>query len=283
MTRPDGLLLAFLLVTAATVGWIGPSAAAFGLPAAAYLLALADGVFRPQSGLLAPTVVRGPRAGNRVAITFDDGPDPRVTPAILDALRAAGARATFFVIGRAVEAAPALARRIVEEGHELGNHSFAHSRVLNFRGARGMAQEIARGAAALTPFSGLDGVPPLYRPPIGLKNPALARVARRMGLTIVAWSVHGHDTGRRGAPAIAARVLARTRPGDIILLHDGCDRPPRGAAPARAATLEALPEILAGLAARGLAPVTVSELLGRRGVAAVARTEDRLCPPAHRL
>ncbi|MCA9554874.1 MAG: polysaccharide deacetylase family protein [Myxococcales bacterium] len=258
MSPLDRIALVGLALCAAALalGGPGPALWAVGLFALVVLGLLLDGVFRPASVVLMPVLVRGDRRSGCVALTFDDGPDPEVTPQILDALAAAGAKATFFAIGRHLEAHPALARRLVDEGHELGNHSFSHSRLLNFARDGAMEAEVRRGAAAVVAVSGQPGLP-LYRPPIGLKNPPLARVARRLAMRVVMWSVHGRDTGAASGAAVAERVLGRAGPGDIVLLHDGRDAP----GPARRATAEAVPLILAGLAARGLRPVTVSALL----------------------
>lgn len=226
----------------------------FGLPLVLFGLLMVDGIARPASGLLLPVVVRGPRLVAQVALTFDDGPDPEVTPGVLDALAEAGARATFFVIGHKLQAHPDLAARIRAEGHELANHTFGHPRSLNLWSARAMQREIRRGAEAIgapTPRA------PYYRPPVGLKSPALARVAKRLGLRVVMWSLHARDTGQASGDAVAARVLARVEPGDIVLLHDGHDR----VGGHRPAIKQALPQILDGLRARGLKAVTVHQLL----------------------
>ncbi|MGM0575264.1 MAG: polysaccharide deacetylase family protein [Myxococcota bacterium] len=259
MTRADRLALVWAAVTGALAVAMGPSLLTLGLPAAVFAALLADGVVRPASSVLVSTHTRGRRTGRGVAITFDDGPDPEHTPAIADALADAGARATFFCIGERLEAHPDLARRLVEAGHEIGNHSHSHPRTLNFRGVGAMEEEIARGADAVQAITD-ERSEPLYRPPVGLKNPALARIARRRGLRVVTWSLHGRDTGQRDGRAIADRVLERVRIGDIVLLHDGSD----AEGVDRSATVEAVPIILDGLAARGLRSVTVSELLAHQ-------------------
>jgi peptidoglycan/xylan/chitin deacetylase (PgdA/CDA1 family) len=257
MTRADLIGLTWAGATGGLALAFGPSALTIGVPATAAALLLADGVVRPASSVIVPTISAAPpNGGRRVALTFDDGPDPVWTPRIADLLDAAGARATFFCVGRHVEAHPDIARRLVGGGHELGNHSFAHPRTLNFRFAAAMEREVLRGETALRAVTGELGRP-LYRPPVGLRNPSLARVAARLGLRVVTWSLHSRDTFATDAAALAARVLARVRPGDIVLLHDGSDRP--GAD--RRVTLTALPAILEGLRARDLEPVTVSALL----------------------
>ncbi len=256
LTRTRILIATYAAVTAGAVGAFGFSALTLGIPSAGFLALFADGVARPGSRTLYPTVTRGPRDTTRVALTFDDGPDPEVTPAVLDALARHDARATFFSIGRSLEKHPELARRVVAEGHELGNHSWRHSRWQNLFGSDGHAREIERGEQAIRAVTG-SRARPLYRPPIGLKSPQLARVASRRQLTLVAWSLHSRDTHDADPERVARHVLGRIHPGDIVLMHDGHDRPGRH----RPACAQALPLILRGLREKGLQCVTVSELL----------------------
>lgn len=249
-------LIAVGCVAAALVtGYLGWTAWPWALTALLLLALSMDGIVRPSSSLFYPTLNHGPRSMKRVALSFDDGPDPEVTPAVLDALARHGAHATFFVIGRAFEAQPELARRMVKEGHAIGNHSWQHSPWQNFRGARWHEQELDRGEQAVAAFT---GGPVLYRPPIGLKSPELGRALWARGLTLVAWSLHARDTWVHDPKRIARRVLARVRGGDVVLLHDGHHLPGRH----RHASAEAVYLILEGLKARGLECVTVPELLG---------------------
>jgi peptidoglycan/xylan/chitin deacetylase (PgdA/CDA1 family) len=260
LARTDQLALGYAAVTAASVGLFGFSLLTMGLPALLFAVLLADGIARPSSGLLYPTRVHGPRRGNRVALTFDDGPDPAVTPLVLDELARRGARASFFVIGQKLEQAPELARRMLAEGHELGNHSWRHSRWQNFWGTAAQAEEVRRGEQSIAAFTG-NRTRPLFRPPIGLKSPPLARAAQQLGLTICAWSLHARDTRGASPEQVASRVLGQVRAGDIILMHDGHDLPGRS----RPGCAQATALILAGLREKGLESVTVSELLARRG------------------
>ncbi len=259
LTRLNLVAAACGAVGAGAVGAFGPSALSLGLPAALFLGLCADGIARPGSSIAYPTVTHGARDLNRVALTFDDGPDPEVTPRILDALAKYDARATFFVIGRSVEAHPALTRAILAGGHELANHSWAHSRLQNFFSVEAQEREIERCEAAIVAVTGRQA-PSLFRPPLGTKSPPLARAAWIKRLTLVAWSLHSHDSRIPDADRIARRVLGRIRAGDIVLMHDGHDLLGRH----RPATAAALPEILWSLRERGLRPVTVSDLIPRR-------------------
>jgi peptidoglycan-N-acetylglucosamine deacetylase len=254
-TRARLLLLAYAAATAGAVHAFGPSPLSVGLPAA-FLGLFGDGVGRPGSSVLYPTVRHGTRTGSRIALTFDDGPDPGVTPAVLDALASHGARATFFAIGRSLDAHPQLARRVLAEGHELANHSWHHARSQSFAGIRGQIEEIERGERAIARIAG-DARPPLYRAPFGIKSPPFVLAAQAKQLTMVAWSLHSRDTQSADPERIAARVLKKIRPGDIVLMHDGHDLPGEH----RPAAAAALPLVLSGLRAKELECVTVSELL----------------------
>jgi peptidoglycan-N-acetylglucosamine deacetylase len=257
LCRADKLLLTGGAALIGSSALFGASALSIGLPAGALVALLADGIFRPTSGTLYPTISHGSRSRPRVALTFDDGPDAETTPAVLDALARFGARATFFVIGRNLERNLPVGERLVAEGHELGNHSWTHSYFQNFYSAARHTSDIARNAALIRQLTG-SSVEPLYRPPVGLKSPALARAAHAQGLRIVAWSMHTRDTISRDAASLAARTLGRVQAGDIVLLHDGHDREGHH----RRIAVEALPLILTGLRERGLECVTVSALLG---------------------
>ena len=229
-----------------------------GLAIAALVLLVTDGIARPGSSLFYPTVSHGPRGDRRVALSFDDGPDPETTPAVLDALKEYRARATFFVIGESLEAHPELGRRMTADGHAIGNHSWRHSRWQNFWFTSRLEREITRGEQAITTVTGAATT--LYRPPIGLKTGELAHAAWKHGLTLVAWSLHSRDTRLRDPESIARRVLDRVQGGDIVLMHDGHDLPGRR----RPLCAPALRLILAGLRERGLECVTVPELLAAR-------------------
>lgn len=242
-----------ILILAAGVTWGSWPALLAG---AACVLLIADGIARPASALFYPTVTHGPRDRRRVALSFDDGPDPRVTPLVLDALASSGAHATFFVIGRSCAAHPELARRIVAEGHVLGNHSWQHSRWQNFRFRKWQGEEIDRCQRAIAAVAG-KAFAPLYRPPVGLKIGELGRALWRRRLVLVAWSLHSRDTRLAGPEEIAQRVLERVRSGDIVLLHDGHDRPGKH----RPFCVQAVTLILLGLRQKGLQCVTIPELL----------------------
>ncbi|MCA8962204.1 MAG: polysaccharide deacetylase family protein [Planctomycetes bacterium] len=209
--------LPFSFFTTAVATWI-----AIGIALAVTAL-LAYGSIATNSGVLAP--VRSRSADGSLLLTYDDGPDPRATPALLDLLREHRVRAHFFLVGERVDRHPELARRIVEEGHDVGSHSQAHSRWTNFFFAGQLSREIERSQTAIERATGRRALH--YRPPHGLLNHATGPVASRLDLEIVGWTIRSFDTGRRSTEQIVTRVARRLRPGAIILLHDGGQDPER--------------------------------------------------------
>ena len=218
----------------------GVALAALGVLA----VAVVAGSIWPRLGVYGRPVLRG--SGARVALTFDDGPDPASTPALLEALDRAGARATFFVLADRVEAHPELARAIAAR-HEVALHGRAHHPWLTVRAPRRGEAELREAAAIVAQATGTR--PTRFRPPFGVTSPRVFDAARRAGLEVVWCSLRTGDGGRMSASELRRRCQAATG-GDIVLLHEG----PRAAR-------EALPGILADLEARGLAAVTVSEIL----------------------
>ncbi|WP_122980625.1 polysaccharide deacetylase family protein [Actinoplanes teichomyceticus] len=196
-------------------------------------------------------------AGRRVAaLTLDDGPYPEHCHEILDVLRRRRVRATFFLVGRDVEAHPELVAAIRADGHELANHSYSHRRMLFMR-ADTIATEIRRTDDALR-RAGQTG-PILFRPPNCAKLLGLPRHLHRTGRPMVTWDVEPETAPGPAADAgvIVARTLAGVRPGSLILLHP-MDQ-------ANAATRAALPGIVDGLLEQGFDLVTVSELIAEAG------------------
>jgi len=156
-----------------------------------------------------------------VALTFDDGPRPPFTNAILDVLRDQGVVATFFLVGQNVERHPELARRIVREGHAVGNHGWAH-RALDSLSTRAAHDEIGRGANAIRRATGVQ--PRILRPPFGALDDRIRGpdgVAADHGQTLVMWSVEARDWGTRSPLEVAVGTLRKVEPGAVILLHDG--------------------------------------------------------------
>lgn len=190
-----------------------------------------------------------------VALTFDDGPDPKYTPMILDTLQQYGAKATFFVIGRNVEANPEIARRIVREGHEIGNHTYSHPIRLAQAGSGEIVRQLERTADLVATVTGARVR--LFRPPGGAYTPELIATSKGLGYEIILWSwtTNPSDAYSPGRDRIIQKVTANVAPGDIILLHDGNNH---------GQTAAALPEIIRILRDKGYRFVTVGELLSLR-------------------
>ncbi|HXN37141.1 MAG TPA: polysaccharide deacetylase family protein [Solirubrobacteraceae bacterium] len=186
-------------------------------------------------------------SGRGCALTFDDGPHPQGTPAVLDALARAGAHATFFLVGEQVLRSPALAREIADAGHGIGLHCHRHRNLLRLTPWQ-VAQDIARAHDAIATSTGR--LPQLYRPPYGILNAAALRLARARGWRTLLWSHWGRDwEARATAESIAARVTDAVDEGAVLLLHDADEYSAPGSWTRTAA---ALPRVLDTLAARGL-------------------------------
>jgi peptidoglycan/xylan/chitin deacetylase (PgdA/CDA1 family) len=181
-----------------------------------------------------------------IALTFDDGPDPRSTPAFLDLLAERGVRATFFLLGRMVAAAPDLAARIVAEGHEVAVHGYTH-RCLLARAPKSTMDDIERGMVTIAEASGMR--PRWYRPPYGVLTGAALIAARRLDLQPVLWSAWGRDWTAASTPSSVLRTVHKgLGPGGTVLLHDSdCTSAPGS----WRATLGALPHLLDDCARQG--------------------------------
>jgi len=155
----------------------------FGAVVLALLLVIGLGSAIPQMSLFGPFVCHGARWRRCVALTFDDGPDARSTPALLELLREANVQAVFFCVGERVAANPELAARIVRAGHLLENHSYAHNKLTNIFSVARLRADLARTQAVIEQATGI--VPRWFRPPIGLSNPRVFHVARLLKLTMV--------------------------------------------------------------------------------------------------
>lgn len=195
------------------------------------------------------TVEQGDPRHRRVAMTFDDGPHPTLTPRLLDILRERRIRATFYVIGSRVQAYPGLLRRMVDEGHEIGNHTWAHPRLSRHGAARVLA-ELDRTAQIIWQVTG--HVPVTMRPPYGAITQRQSRMIHaERNLPTVMWSVDSQDWRRSGSSEVAGRIVDGASNGSIILSHD-----------IHPHTIAAMPAALDGLLARGFRFVPMSTLLG---------------------
>lgn len=183
--------------------------------------------------------------GRDLWLTLDDGPDPEDTPAVLDALDAHGAKATFFLIGQKAKAFPDLVKEIARRGHEIANHTHTHPQYAFWRlGPWALGREIDDATAAI---SAVIGQPPRrFRAPAGMRNLFLHPILRRRGLPLVGWTARGLDGRDTDRNRIVARLLAGARPGAILLLHEG-----KRDAAGRSLARDCVPAALSALTSQG--------------------------------
>ena len=229
-----------------------------GAVAANHAVLTAAGLW-PRSRLLGPNWTRLPLRSvqlGHVAVTIDDGPNPHVTPLVLEQLALHGAQATFFCVGERVERHADLAREILRQGHRIENHSQRHRHDFSLLGPQRMQAEIARAQDSILQVTGSTAL--FFRAPAGLRNPFLDPVLRRLQLHLASWTRRGFDTVN-GDPEVVCRRLTKSLcAGDILLLHDGnAASTPSG----RPVILEVLPRLLEAVQQRRLTPVTLRDAL----------------------
>ncbi|WP_232735748.1 polysaccharide deacetylase family protein [Alteribacter populi] len=198
--------------------------------------------------------LKGPTTENKIALTFDDGPDPRFTPGVLDVLSEYNVPATFFLMGARAEANPDLAQRIVEEGHVVGNHTFWHPDLVEEADVDLLVEEVTRTEDVLAEVLGLRTT--LFRAPYGFLYRELVEELEILNYSVIGWSVDSLDWQEITPEEIAENVLTQIQPGSIVLMHDGAE--PEFD---RTQTIESLHEIIPTLQEQGYEFVTVSELL----------------------
>ena len=209
----------------------------------------------PRSTLLGSNKGRLSRAAcdaRQIAITIDDGPNPQVTPAVLDILDAANAHATFFCIGTAVETHPRLAREIVRRGHAIENHSYAHRHHFSLMGPNQLRNEIMRAQNVISDVTGQS--PVYFRAPAGLRSPLLDPVLQSLNLQLVSWTRRGFDTVATDPGKVLKKLERNLSAGDILLLHDGN---PASCANGKPMVLDVLPKLLGTLQTMSLHAVSL--------------------------
>jgi peptidoglycan-N-acetylglucosamine deacetylase len=214
------------------------------------LYLLCYGGFEGPVDWIMGTDPHGDRGRPRIALTFDDGPHPVHTAPLLDALAELGAPATFFVVGRDVDANPALTARIARDGHELGNHTYCH-RYLPLARSRSVEHELRATDRAIERATGV--ITKIARPPWGGRSPRNVRVFQRLRKRLVLWDVNSFDWKGKPARQVVDRVLERARAGSIILMHEARD--------GGQTTIDAVRLLVPALRARGFELVTVSNAI----------------------
>lgn len=223
--------------------------------ALAYGALITVGVVFLKLRMFVDAVLHGPEGARGVALTFDDGPDPDTTREVLDLLEKRGAKATFFVIGAKAAKHPEIVRAILEKGHDVGVHGFAHDRLFSLRGTKRVKSDLERAIRTLEEIT--KKRPALFRPPIGHTNPTIARVADELDLTVVGWSVAARDGfARAKVDDVVARVDRGLADGAIVALHDAAERGGR-----KPASVSALGAILDAIEAKNLTVVPLTDFL----------------------
>jgi len=219
---------------------------------------VARGVFSPASSMFVPTISRLNTGEENIALTFDDGPWPGSTDQILDALAYSHMQATFFVIGKYLERHSDLVRRIHDEGHQIGNHTFDHHRSGLLKGPKYWHEQLTRTDDAIEKITGRR--PTCFRPPMGFKAPTQALALKNSGHQVIAWSLRARD----GVETSTDRIMnacSRLMSNDILLLHDGRDPLSQRDV---SVTAGALPGLLALMHDRGFTSIRLDD--GIKGV-----------------
>lgn len=243
-------LLALIVIVAEPAQWRW----ALGAVLANHILIMLAGLW-PRSHWLGPNWTGLPAAAtarNQIAMTIDDGPDPIVTPQVLELLDRYAAQATFFCIGEKAARYPDLCREIVRRGHAVENHSQHHRHYFSLMGRAALMRELQAAQDTLTTIT--HQCPLFFRAPAGLRNPFLDPVLSSLGLRLASWSARGFDTRTSDVERVKNRLLRGLRAGAILLLHDGnAARTPDGIP----VILEVLPTVLAAARAANLRFVTL--------------------------
>lgn len=212
----------------------------------------------PDNHVFGPVITEGQTDRKIVALTFDDGPYPPYTDQVLDILQEYRVPATFFLIGRNAEKHPELVKRILAEGHQLGNHTYNHVDLLKAERPE-IVREIEKTEKTIADITGQR--PQVVRPPHGFRDPVVLEVMSERHLKVVEWSVMSRDWTNPGVDVIVERTVSKVKNGSVILLHDGDGI--AGTA-SRAQTVEAVRHIIRELSARGYTFVTVNEILAKQ-------------------
>ena len=185
---------------------------------------------------------------NEIALTFDDGPHPEFTPKALDLLKRHHAKATFFCIGQHIENNPELFKRIIAEGHSVGNHTYSHDTSFGFFSTKKVTDELNRTITLVKKMAGKQMN--LYRPAFGVTNPMIEKAVKQLGLISIGWNVRSLDTTARNETMVLERITSKISKGDVVLLHDTSQK-----------SIIVLERLLLFLKEKNLKSVVVDELL----------------------
>jgi peptidoglycan-N-acetylglucosamine deacetylase len=207
-----------------------------------------------QLGFFIPTQNKGSGKEAFISLTFDDGPHPEYTPAVLDLLAEYQVKATFFCIGKEIEKYPELVARIAREGHLIGNHSYSHSNFFDFYSWRRVKRELEQTNELISRYTGQQAQ--WFRPPFGVTNPPISRAVKALGLKVIGWSVRSLDTVIHDEKRLSRKVMQKLSAGDVILFHD-----------THAHVVPVLRTILEELKKRGLEVRPLDEVLNQKAYA----------------
>ena len=202
-------------------------------------------------GVYLNSVCHNREAKGLIALTFDDGVNPILTPQVLEVLDKYGAKATFFIVGERARSYQHIVRMILERGHTIANHSMHHRGNFPVQSSKTIYDEIIACNEVLKEASGMDVK--YFRPPFGVTNPMIGRAVRRSGLTSIGWSIRSFDTIGQPIEVVEGRVIKQIRGGDIVLLHDN-----------RECVVELTERILKYLNENGYKAVSIDELLSKK-------------------
>lgn len=224
---------------------------AYFIPVLLYVGFQLYGSFNLSSSFFIPVRSKASHPRNTIALTFDDGPIPGKTEKILDILKIHQVHAAFFCIGHRVKENPEVVKRIHQDGHVLGNHSYWHGKTFDLQSAEKIASELKETDAIIRENTGLQ--PRFFRPPYGVTNPMVAAAVREGNYETIGWSVRSLDTVIKDGPALMKRITSRLKGGDIVIFHDYSN-----------STVEILPALLEHISRVGLKIVRVDELLNEK-------------------
>ena len=213
-----GFLIILLLILAAlkVEFWV------FLIPILIFLVVLFIGVYNIRFNYFLKSYHQNSTLKEKkIALTFDDGPT-EFTPHFLTLLKTFDQKATFFCIGKQIEKHPEIFRQIIEEGHEIGNHTFSHSNKTGFLSTQKMTNEILRNGETI--FHQGKIRTDLYRPPFGITNPNIAKAIKKTGKKSIGWNIRSFDTAINSEEKILNRILPKVKPGSVILLHDTSEK-----------------------------------------------------------
>jgi peptidoglycan/xylan/chitin deacetylase (PgdA/CDA1 family) len=183
-----------------------------------YSLLLAYGSAHIGSGFFIKSICQAETTDKKIALSFDDGPDPVKTPLILNLLKEYQLKATFFIIGKKIEGNESLLKRIVSEGHTIANHSYSHSYFFDFFPTKKVKEDLESVIYTIRGITGLTSL--WFRPPYGVTNPNIAKAVKQLQLISIGWNVRSLDTVIKDSDKLVERVTSRIKPGSIILFHD---------------------------------------------------------------